>query len=38
VGTAGSSNGVEERNEHRFKHGRHMGQTMGNKNAPGLGK
>jgi hypothetical protein len=27
---------MEERNEHRFKHGRHMGQKMGNRNAPGL--
>src|SRR5436305_853904 len=34
--SAGSSNGIEERNEHRFKHGRHMGQKMGNRHAPGL--
>src|SRR5205085_2357511 len=34
--SAGSSTGVRERNQHRFKHGRHMGSTMGNRNAPGL--
>jgi hypothetical protein len=28
--------GSEERNEHRFRHGRHRGETMGNRNAPGL--
>src|SRR2546423_1176022 len=33
---AGSSHGMTERNKHRFKHGRHMGSTMGNRNAPGL--
>jgi hypothetical protein len=27
---------MEQRNEHRFKHGRHMGQKMGNRHAPGL--
>src|SRR5437764_14132368 len=34
--SAGSSTGVRERNQHRFKHGQHMGSTMGNRNAPGL--
>src|SRR5204862_370377 len=36
MGTAGSSTGVTERNKHRWHHGRHMGKTMGNRNAPGL--
>jgi hypothetical protein len=36
MGTAGSSTGVTERNKHRWHHGRHMGQTRGNRNAPGL--
>ena len=34
--SAGSSTGMTQRNAHRWHHGKHMGSTRGNRNAPGL--